>query len=56
VDDELRDEIAGRLSGLGYDGDPDEAFLAWSSTENLEERVVGLARVDPVVLEELRRA
>jgi uncharacterized Ntn-hydrolase superfamily protein len=56
VDDELRDEIAGRLSGLGYDGDPDEAFLAWSSTENLEERVDGLARVDPVVLEELRRA
>ena len=36
--------------------DPDEAFLAWSSTENLEERVDGLARVDPVVLEELRRA
>ena len=56
VDDELRDEIAGRLSGLGYDGNPDEAFLAWSSTENLEERVDGLARVDPVVLEELRRA
>jgi uncharacterized Ntn-hydrolase superfamily protein len=54
VDDELREEIAGRLAGLGYDGDVEQAFLAWSATENLEERVDGIARIDPVVLEELR--
>jgi len=56
VDDELREELRGRLSGLGYD-QPDlaEAFRAWTGTENLEDRVDGVERIDPVVLAELRR-
>ncbi|HVV59238.1 MAG TPA: DUF1028 domain-containing protein [Gaiellaceae bacterium] len=55
VDDGLRDELAGRLRTLGYDGDLDEAFAAWAGTQNLEERVDGIERIDPVVLGELRR-
>src|SRR5256885_2192607 len=53
VDDELRTELQQRLSGLGYDGELDRAFGAWSGTENLEERVDGVERIDPVVLAEL---
>jgi uncharacterized Ntn-hydrolase superfamily protein len=56
VDDELRTELQERLSGLGYDGELDRAFGAWSGTENLEERVDGVEQIDPVVLAELRRA
>ena len=44
-----------RLARLGYDGPLDEAFDTWAGTENLEERVSGVERIDPVVLEELRR-
>jgi len=55
VDDELRTELGERLARLGYDGDLEHALRAWSGTENLEERVDGAERVDPVVLEELRR-
>ena len=40
---------------LGYEGELGEAFFAWAGKENLEERVDGVERVDPVVLEELRR-
>jgi hypothetical protein len=40
---------------LGYDGDLDAAFFQWAGNENLEERVDGLERIDPVVLEELRK-
>ena len=29
-------------------------FAAWAGTENLEERVDGVERIDPVVLAELR--
>jgi uncharacterized Ntn-hydrolase superfamily protein len=54
VDDELRAELVDRLRRLGYDGGLDEALNAWAGTENLEERVDGIERVDPVVLEELR--
>jgi uncharacterized Ntn-hydrolase superfamily protein len=56
VDDELRNEIAGRLAALGYTGDLGEAFFGWTATANLEERVDGVERIDPVVLAELRRA
>jgi uncharacterized Ntn-hydrolase superfamily protein len=56
VDDELRAELQERLARLGYDGDLERAFGAWSGTENLEERVDGVERIDPVVLAELRRA
>jgi uncharacterized Ntn-hydrolase superfamily protein len=55
VDDELRAELADRLARKGYDGDLEQAFAAWSGTENLEERVDGVERIDPVVLEQLRR-
>src|SRR6059058_1165924 len=55
VDDELRAELQERLARLGYDGELERAFGAWSGTENLEERVDGVERIDPVVLAELRR-
>ena len=54
VDDTLRAELHERLARLGYDGDLAHAFVSWASTENLEERVEGVERIDPVVLEELR--
>jgi uncharacterized Ntn-hydrolase superfamily protein len=55
VDAGLEAELSDRLRALGYDGGLEAAFAAWAGTENLEERVDGVRRVDPVVLEELRR-
>ena len=55
VDEELAAELSERLARLGYEGDLGDAFFRWSANENLEERVGGVERVDPVVLEELRR-
>jgi uncharacterized Ntn-hydrolase superfamily protein len=55
VDDQLAAELRERLMRLGYDGELGEAFIRWTGNENLEERVDGVARIDPVVLEELRR-
>ena len=54
VDGELRGELAERLGRLGYTGRLERAFAAWAGTENLEERVEGVERIDPVVLAELR--
>jgi uncharacterized Ntn-hydrolase superfamily protein len=54
VDDGLATELRQRLAKLGYDGDLDEAFNRWAGNVNLEERVDGIAAIDPVVLEELR--
>jgi uncharacterized Ntn-hydrolase superfamily protein len=54
VDDELAAELRARLARLGYDGDLADALPRWAGTENLEERVAGIERVDPVVLAELR--
>ena len=54
VDAALRAELEERLARLGYTGDLARAFGAWAGTENLEERVDGIDRIDPVVLEELR--
>ncbi|HVU77249.1 MAG TPA: DUF1028 domain-containing protein [Gaiellaceae bacterium] len=56
VDDELRAELGGHLARLGYEGDFATAFNTWAGTENLEERVDGIDRIDAVVLEELRKA
>jgi uncharacterized Ntn-hydrolase superfamily protein len=57
VDDALRDEVEQRLGALGYRGGTvAEAFTTWADIENLEERVDGFERIDPVVLAELRRA
>ena len=51
VDESLRAEIDERLSALGH------ASLAdWAGVENLEERVEGSDRIDPVVLAVLREA
>jgi uncharacterized Ntn-hydrolase superfamily protein len=55
VDEKLAGELRDRLARVGYDGELGEAFLRWTGNENLEERVDGIARIDPVVLEELRR-
>lgn len=56
VDEQLALELRERLERLGYREETlATAFAAWAGTENLEERVDGVDRVDPVVLEELRR-
>ena len=56
VDDELAVELRERLAGLGYVQDSlEEAFTTWAGVENLEERVRGADRIDPVVLAELRK-
>ncbi|HXV95969.1 MAG TPA: DUF1028 domain-containing protein [Gaiellaceae bacterium] len=54
VDAGLAAELRGRLEALGYAGGLPEALAAWAGTENLEERVRGADRIDPVVLAELR--
>jgi uncharacterized Ntn-hydrolase superfamily protein len=54
VDKELSQELVERLGQLGYDGELERAFTAWAGTENLEQRVEGVERIDPVVLRELR--
>ena len=54
VDDELARELRERLASLGYEGELAEAFLAWAGNVNFEDRVDGVERIDPVVLEALR--
>jgi hypothetical protein len=54
VDDALRTELEERLRRLGYDGELGRALEGWAGTENLEERVDGIERIDPIVLAELR--
>jgi uncharacterized Ntn-hydrolase superfamily protein len=54
VDDDLRAELATRLEQLGYTGELEKTFATWAGTENLEERIDGIDRIDPVVLAELR--
>jgi uncharacterized Ntn-hydrolase superfamily protein len=55
VDRTLSAELRDRLTKLGYDGELGKAFSDWADTENLEERVDGLERIDPVVLGALRK-
>jgi uncharacterized Ntn-hydrolase superfamily protein len=54
LDEELREELESRLARLGYEGELDQAFAAWAGAKNLESRVDGVDRIDPVVLERLR--
>ncbi|HZU20205.1 MAG TPA: DUF1028 domain-containing protein [Gaiellaceae bacterium] len=54
LDGDLRVEVEERLRRLGYGGGLEEALPAWAGTENLEERIDGAERIDPVVLAELR--
>ncbi len=55
VDAEVRAELGDRLARLGYAGELELALGNWAGTENLEERVDGVAQIDPVVLGELRK-
>jgi uncharacterized Ntn-hydrolase superfamily protein len=55
VDDGLAKELRERLTKLGYEGELGQAFGDWAGTENLEERVNGVDRIDPVVLAALRQ-
>ena len=55
VDDALRAELTERLARIGYTGELEQALTEWAGTENYEMRVEGVERVDPVVLDELRR-
>jgi uncharacterized Ntn-hydrolase superfamily protein len=55
VDDTLAGELQARLSKLGYDGELGKSFSDWAGTENLEERIDGVDRIDPVVLSALRK-
>jgi uncharacterized Ntn-hydrolase superfamily protein len=56
VDEQLAAELRERLDRLGYEERPlPEAFETWAGTENLEDRVDGIDRIDPVVLAELRK-
>jgi uncharacterized Ntn-hydrolase superfamily protein len=54
VDEALAAELRGSLAKLGYTGDLGKAFSDWAGTANLEERVEGVERIDPVVLGALR--
>jgi uncharacterized Ntn-hydrolase superfamily protein len=57
VDEQIALELRDRLDALGYGGeDLERAFLEWAGRENLEERVKGIDRIDPVVLAELRKS
>jgi uncharacterized Ntn-hydrolase superfamily protein len=56
VDEQLAAELRERLDRLGYEAKAlPQAFETWAGTENLEDRVDGIDRIDPVVLEELRK-
>jgi uncharacterized Ntn-hydrolase superfamily protein len=54
VDAGLAAELSERLARLGYEGSLEEALDRWAGSANLEERVRGADRIDPVVLEALR--
>jgi uncharacterized Ntn-hydrolase superfamily protein len=54
VDETLAGELRERLAKLGYDGELEDAFNRWAGNANLEERVDGIAEIDPIVLQELR--
>src|SRR6476659_5162263 len=56
VDDTLKQELGDRLAGLGHTGDLQKAFDDWAGAANLEERVDGVTRIDPIGLEALRKA
>src|SRR5262249_40158955 len=57
VTGELAAELRDALAGLGYaTGELAADLDEWAGYVNLEERVSGAARIDPVVLAELRRA
>jgi uncharacterized Ntn-hydrolase superfamily protein len=56
VDDTLQQELRERLERLGHTGELQQAFADWAGTANLEERIDGVTRIDPIVLDALRKA
>jgi uncharacterized Ntn-hydrolase superfamily protein len=56
VDETLQQELSERLERLGHTGELQEAFADWAGTANLEERIDGVTRIDPIVLDALRKA
>jgi Putative peptidoglycan binding domain len=50
-----RAELEERLARAGFARPLEDALPAWAGRENLEMRVDGIERIDPVVLAELRR-
>jgi len=56
VDDTLASELRHRLGTLGYTDELEKAFSDWAGAANLEERIDGVTRLDPIVLEALRKA
>jgi uncharacterized Ntn-hydrolase superfamily protein len=55
VDGDLAAELRRCLDGLGFaTGDLAADLVAWAGVENLEERLAGVTRIDPVVLGVLR--
>src|SRR5437660_290726 len=55
VDRALAGELRDRLAKLGFEGELAHAFGDWAGNANLEARVDGVERVDPVVLAALRK-
>ena len=49
-----RESCATDSPALGYQGELRESFADWAGAANLEERVDGVERIDPVVLDALR--
>jgi uncharacterized Ntn-hydrolase superfamily protein len=56
VDDTLASELRHRLGSLGYTDELEKAFADWAGAANFEERIDGVTKVDPIVLEALRKA
>jgi uncharacterized Ntn-hydrolase superfamily protein len=56
VDDTLASELRDRLGTLGYTDELEKAFADWAGAANLEERVDGVTKLDPIVLAALRKA
>ena len=56
VDGTLQQELRERLERLGHTGELQQAFADWAGTANLEERIDGVTRIDPIVLDALRKA
>jgi uncharacterized Ntn-hydrolase superfamily protein len=55
LDGAIADEVRERLAGLGHeDADLEAALASWAGIENYEERLLH-GKIDPVVLEQLRR-
>lgn len=55
VDSGLARELRAHLTAQGYSGGQlADDLMSWAAFENLEERVDGAARIDPVVLDALR--